>query len=56
MKKRNEKRFPRPATTPTIVEDATLEDVSGGRQHPVYPMPPGQFPGEGNGWLPGHDK
>jgi hypothetical protein len=53
MRNPNEKTL-RPVPEPPALGDDLLSKVSGGSKHPVYPMPPGQFPGEGNGWLPGN--
>lgn len=53
MRKLNEKTL-RPVPAPTALGKDELSKVSGGAKHPVYPMPPGQFPGQGNGWLPGN--
>ena len=53
MRKLNEKTL-RPASAPKALGNDELSKVSGGKQHPVYPMPPGQFPGQGHGWLPGN--
>ncbi len=54
MRNPNEKTL-RPVPAPKALGDAVLSKVSGGSSnHPVYPMPPGQKPGEGDGWLPGN--
>jgi hypothetical protein len=53
MRNLNEKTV-RPVPAATALRDDVLSKVSGGSNHPVFPMPPGQKPGEGHGWLPGN--